>query len=158
VTQGQVEWYDDGPKGEFIGRLVQYNPTLGMASSFSCAAPCRCRLSYEDGFVTPDPIEGLPGDSFTLTAMEHSRDCHGNLVTRAATGFIFFTPSDPEVVTASGNVVTLLDAGETRVEADWAATTSQSTCTDPSEGCIERCENFSVSAFGSSSVTVPATA
>ena len=152
MTSGQIEWYDDGLKGEFIGRLVQYNPKRGTASSFSCPAPCRCRPEYLDGFVTPGSIEGLAGESFTLTAMERVRDCHGNEWPRAARGLIFWTPSDPALVSVEGNVLTLLDGGEARVDADWNATHVYRTCTDPGEGCIERCEYFDTLGFGQANV------
>jgi hypothetical protein len=33
ITEGQIEWYGRGPLGQFIGRLVQYNPTTGVSSS-----------------------------------------------------------------------------------------------------------------------------
>ncbi len=54
VTGGQLAWYPRAMRGEFIGRLVEYDPVAGVSASFSCVQPCACHVGYISGFLVPD--------------------------------------------------------------------------------------------------------
>jgi hypothetical protein len=77
VDRGQVRWLGRGELGQFIGRLVQYNPATATSSSFSCPIPCPCEPSYDRGEIQGGPIQGAPGDRFFIRLIDVVKDCNG---------------------------------------------------------------------------------
>lgn len=96
ITEGQVEWYGRGPLGQFIGRLVQYNPATGVSSSLSCETPCDCEPIYISSRVTPTSITGFPHQVSELKAWETDQRCDGS--TYECEVYATFNPDIPTVV------------------------------------------------------------
>ena len=148
VTGGQLAWYPR--KGEFIGRLVEYDPVAGVSASFSCVQPCDCHVGYLSGFLSPDSFDGEVGDSFTVIAYEVDGDCNG------ANEFTFpvsasFYSTDTSVLHVSRNTVQLVGAGNAGIIGEWQASQSSEQCGDEfvggrSDGCF--CESSSVTGSG----------
>jgi hypothetical protein len=140
VSSGQLSWYPRAKKGDFIGRLVQYNPSAGTSSSFSCDEPCWCGPDYFSSFTVPGSFNGVPGDVFQVNAYEVDMDCHGwphgpyhityaNFYTdNPFVADVFYQSSSAYVVLVGGgscNITALWDgyytAGEDCQEWDWAS-------------------------------------
>jgi hypothetical protein len=123
VTKGQLEWHSRGVQGQFIGRLVEYNPTTGISSSFSCGFVCMCETTYSSGFVAPSSFVGFPGDTANLQAFENDYDCNGNPVTYNVTSLAIFTSGNSSIASVSGSTVTLgSSGGATSINASWDTT------------------------------------
>jgi hypothetical protein len=137
VTSGQLSWYPRAKKGDFIGRLVQYNPAAAVSSSFSCDEPCWCDYDYLYSFNSPSSYSGVPGNLFQVTAYEVDQDCrgwpHGPFQIPYAS-FYTINPSVADVVyqnnvllvgAGCGTIVGQWDSvilvGETCTEWDWAS-------------------------------------
>src|ERR1700716_3235489 len=76
VSGGQLDWSGRAGKGEFIGRLAEYDPVAGVASSFSCVGACPCDLGFGSAVIHPDIFFGFVGDSFSLSSIESDTDCN----------------------------------------------------------------------------------
>jgi hypothetical protein len=138
VTGGQLAWYGKANNGDFIGRLVQYNPVLGTSSSFSCVQNCICNPGFISSFLTPDFIGGSIGQQSTLGALETDADCNGdNQFTFGPNNPQFFS-SNPDVVMINGNTATVVGGGDTDITADWEAFAITQHCFLSAEGeCID---------------------
>ncbi len=137
VTSGQVEWYGRGPVGEFVGRLVQYDPTAGVSSSFSCPRPCECPPTYLSGLITPNAIKGVPGDVFFVAVIETDKDCNNVQRSYAVTN-AFVTSSNPAVAQADGpnfdgtwTVLLRSNDGTATIRATWTAPRNREDCIGP---------------------------
>ena len=166
VERGQVRWFGRGELGQFIGRIVQYNPAVGTSSSFSCPTPCPCEPSYDHGEIQGGPIQGAPGERFFVTLVDAVKDCNG-FITRYPVQDLgaSVTSSSPLTASVSGPVsdpfggmawqVTLgSQAGTATIRGSWTAVKWRSTCIGSSfaSNCSEfRC-TFSY-AVGSASTT-----
>ena len=122
VMEGQVEWYGRGPLGQFIGRLVQYNPTTGVSSSLSCETPCDCEPIYISSRVTPTSITGFPHQVFELRAWETDQRCDGS--TYECEVYATFNPDIPTVVEVNNAAFPRLailgnDHGTATIQATW---------------------------------------
>ena len=166
VIRGQVRWFGRGELGQFIGRLVQYNPVTATSSSFSCPIPCPCEPSFERGEIEGGPIQGSPGDRFFVNLVDVIKDCNGHIDRYPVQDPGATVSSDsPLTASVSGPVtdpygglawqVTLGNqAGMATIRGSWRAVKWRSTCLGFSFGsnCSEfRC-NFSY-AVGSASTT-----
>ena len=60
VTGGQLDWYGRANRGQFIGRLIIYDPVAGAANSFSCVQNCLCTPTYSIGMNGPKSDCGHP--------------------------------------------------------------------------------------------------
>lgn len=120
ITRGQLSWYPRAKKGDFIGRLVQYDPEAGISSSFSCDEPCWCSPDYFSGFITPGSHNGQPGDIYQVRAFEVDLDCygwpHGPYQVNNAT---FFTDDPFVAFVIYPNNVFHTGGGSTTVRALW---------------------------------------
>jgi hypothetical protein len=79
VDRGQVRWFGRGELGQFIGRIVQYNPVTATSSSFSCPIPCPCEPSFERGEIQGGPIQGVAGNRFFVNLVDVVKDCNGRI-------------------------------------------------------------------------------
>jgi hypothetical protein len=131
VTGGQLDWQGRANKGQFIGRLAEYDPVAGVASSFSCAN-CPCDPGFGSGEITPD-ISGFVDDTFTLTAIETDTDCSGAIAFTYSVS-ADFASTDESVVTVSGSTATLVDAGSASITASWDASFMHTHCFFTAEG------------------------
>jgi hypothetical protein len=125
ITKGQVRWFGRGTHGKFVGRLAQYDPVAGTASSFSCPTPCTCDQFYKPltAHVTVSPSSGVPGTIATLKATETDTDCHDNLYPNIdVTADTIFWSKSPSTVLVTGNTATFLAPGQTDIEGDWSVT------------------------------------
>jgi hypothetical protein len=118
VTGGQLDWSGRANKGEFIGRLIEYNPVGGVASSFSCVQPCICDPSFAGGFLYPFSISGKVGDYVQIHAIETDLDCNNFPYTFQVDNANFFT-TNPFVVLTFGNTAILVGGGNATVFAEW---------------------------------------
>jgi len=121
ITQGQVEWYGRGALGQFVGRLVQYNPT-GVSSSMSCETFCDCEPIYLSCRVTPTSITGVEGQTFDLRAWETDQRCDGS--TFECEVYATFNPDIQSVVEVNNVLfprVAFLgdDAGSATITGTW---------------------------------------
>lgn len=124
VSKGQLEWHSRGLQGQFIGRLVQYDPKTGISSSFSCAFLCSCGPTYFSSSVTPSSFSGVPGDTSNLQALETDSDCNGLLLTYDVTSLASFTSGNSSIASVSGSTITLGSLGGiTAINAIWDTTT-----------------------------------
>jgi hypothetical protein len=137
ATSGQLSWYPRAKKGDFIGRMVQYDPVAGTASSFSCDEPCWCGPDYGTSWLSPGSFNGVPGDVFQVHAYEVDYDCHGwphgpyliNYANFYSTNpFVAYVVYPNYVVLADGGSVYIIGAwdsqytaGETCDQWDWAS-------------------------------------
>ena len=133
VTGGQLAWYGRATKGQFIGRLIIYNPVTGISNSFSCVQNCLCNPGFLSGRMRPEIISGFANDSFPLDAIEVDADCNqANLF-----DFEIFNPiyesSNTNVVTISGSfgdqTATLVGAGDAEITVSWDASSVTQNCT-----------------------------
>jgi len=154
VTKGQIVWYGRGTLGQFVGRLVQYNPATGTASSFSCGSPCLCDPTFYSSYMTPSSLDGNPGETFALQAWEVDQNCDGSFFVCDVTSIATFTSSNSLVVSVNGSTATIEDqGGEAIVYADWDASEVTTNCNEflAEGGCASgTCEFETVSAEGSS--------
>jgi hypothetical protein len=128
VTGGQLAWYGRANKGEFIGRLVEYNPVAGVSSSFSCVQPCHCHAGYISSFVVPVSYDGTVGDSFNVLAFQTDADCNGaHEFTHLVPNASFFS-TNSSVVSVSGNTANLVGAGNADIIAAWDVSPSSEDC------------------------------
>ncbi len=109
LTKGQVEWHNRGSLGQFIGRLVQYDPVAGTANSFSCGYFCDCDLFISNA-ITPAQIEGVQGDTFELHATETYQRCDGTLYSCDFTSSVTFNSGDPSIVAVTNATYPLYTA------------------------------------------------
>jgi hypothetical protein len=126
VTRGQVRWSGRGTHGDFIGRLAQYDPVAGTASSFSCATPCVCNRFYVPltSLVTVTPPNGFTGTVAALKATETDKDCQGNLYPNVdVTDITTFSSSNPSVVQVIGRTALFDNAGTAKITGAWDVTT-----------------------------------
>ena len=114
LTKGQVEWHNRGGLGQFIGRLVQYDPVLGTANSFSCGFYCDCD-TFISNAITPSQIEGLPGDSFELHATETYQRCDGSFYSCDFTSTVTFNSGNSAIVTVTNATYPLYTASASLV-------------------------------------------
>ncbi len=129
VTSGQLSWFPRARKGDFIGRLVQYDPEAGMASSFSCSEPCWCGPDYGSGYLLPTSYNGVPGDIFQVTAFEIDVDCHGWPHGPYQVSANFGTNDTGVAFVLGQNYVYLADGGSTEVIGLWDSSyTAGETC------------------------------
>lgn len=122
VMEGQIEWYGRGPLGQFVGRLVQYNPTTGVSSSMSCETFCDCEPIYLSCRVTPTSITGVQGQTFDLRAWETDQRCDGS--TFECEVYATFNPDLHSVVDVNNSLfprVAFLgnDAGSATITGTW---------------------------------------
>jgi len=147
VTGGQLAWYGRANKGEFIGRLAEYDPVAGTSSSFSCPQNCICTTGFFSGQTSPSVISDLIGHQAPLHPLETDADCN------QANQFIYeiynaiFSSSDTDVVTIDGYTATLVGPGTANISASWDTNTVEQQCTLASDGeCIDaRCPTNAVS-------------
>ena len=149
VTGGQLDWNVRANKGQFIGRLIEYNPVTGVAASFSCVGDCPCNSTFRNGSINPGVIQGFFADTFGLASTETDIDCNGqNTFTfdvGPSEGLQYFS-SNESVVTVSGNTATLVGAGSASITANWDALNVTTHCFFTAEGdCNEaRCDTSPV--------------
>jgi len=149
VTGGQLDWNVRANKGQFIGRLIEYNPVTGVAASFSCVGDCPCNSTFQRGEINPGVIQGFFADTFGLASTETDIDCNGqNTFTfdvGPSEGLQYFS-SNESVVTVSGNTATLVGAGSADITANWDALNVTTHCFFTAEGdCNEaRCDTSQV--------------
>lgn len=123
AAKGQVTWYSWGALGKFVGRLAQYNPALGTASSFSCPQPCECNEDVNTTvanptYIEPDRIDGFAGESFELSAWEKRGHC--GTISKVRIYGVTFKTSNAAIVSINGDIATLgLTAGIAKVSATW---------------------------------------
>jgi hypothetical protein len=122
ITEGQIEWYGRGPLGQFIGRLVQYNPATGVSNSLGCETFCDCEPIYISSRVTPTSISGVPGNTFELRAWETDQRCDGS--TYECEVYATFNPDLPTVVEVNNaafpRIATLgNDGGTAVIQGTW---------------------------------------
>ena len=169
VDRGQVRWFGRGELGQFIGRLVQYNPVVATSSSFSCPIPCPCEPSFDHGEIEGGPIQGTPGERFFVNLVDVAKDCNGftyRYPVQDAGANI--TSSSPLTASVSGPVsdpfgglswqVTLGNQpGTATIRGSWTAVKWRSTCLGFSFGsnCSEfRCDFSYAVASASTTATV----
>jgi len=132
VNTGQVEWFSLGGSGQFVGRIVQYDPEAKIASSFSCGTVCSCDPGLNQGAssITVLPNSGHPGDTFSIIVTEAFDICQGEAPSDVQTEFrevtdlpgTVITFADPSIASATG--VYGNKAGTTQVSAFWDSTTN----------------------------------
>jgi hypothetical protein len=141
VTGGQLDWYGRAKKGEFIGRLLEYDPVSGIASSFSCVGACPCDSGFGSAVIYPGGISGFVGDTFSLTSIENDIDCNQQAIYSFSVGGaqnLQYSSSNSNVITVSGNTATLVGAGTAQVTASWDALTMTTHCFFSAEGdCVD---------------------
>ena len=121
VTSGQLDWDRRAKRGSFIGRLVQYNPISGLASSFSCFQYCWCDPSIIASWVLPASEDAEPGDSYNVAAMEEDEDCnHVPMYPYVVPNPNWYT-SDPFVVDVFNNYAYVVGGGTAYIYASWDA-------------------------------------
>ena len=155
VSKGQLEWHSRGVQGQFIGRLVEYNPTTGISSSFSCGFVCMCETTYSSGFVAPSSFSGFPGDTANLQAFENDYDCNGTPLTYNVTTLALFTSGNSSIASVSGSTATLGTSGGTAsINASWDTTVVFGAMTCDQELNVNGCPGCDSQAFlGSGSMT-----
>ena len=144
IDKGQVRWFGRGELGQFIGRIVQYNPAVGTSSSFSCPIPCPCEPSYDHGEIEGGPIQGTPGERFVVNLVDVVKDCNG-FTTRypVQDAGANVTSTSPLTASVTGPFtdsfgglswqVTLGNqAGTATIRGSWTAVKWRSTCIGPS--------------------------
>jgi|GEM_PF-1362957 len=141
VTGGQLDWSGRANKGEFIGRLIEYNPVSGVASSLSCEGACPCDPGFGHGVINPNIISGFVGDTFGLQALETDPDCNGQnsfTFTVGSPQGLQYSSSNENVITISGDTATLVGPGAAEVTADWDALYMTQHCFLSAEGeCVD---------------------
>ena len=100
LAKGQVEWHNRGSLGQFIGRMVQYDPVAGTANSFSCGYYCDCD-TFISNAITPAQIAGVQGDTFELHATETYQRCDGSLYSCDFTSTVTFNSGNPAIVSVT---------------------------------------------------------
>jgi hypothetical protein len=158
VTGGQLAWYGRANKGEFIGRLVEYNPVTGVSSSFSCVQNCLCDPGFFNGLLRPEILLGFSNVAIgPIDAVEIDADCNqANFFTNGISDFGLFS-ANPDVATVSGHMVTLVAPGTTEITATWDAVTVQQHCIGlASDGeCVDAtCPTNNVATPAQTEVTV----
>jgi hypothetical protein len=160
ITRGQLSWYPRAKKGDFIGRLVQYDPEGGISSSFSCDEPCWCGPDYFTSWLTPGSYNGQPGDVFQVRAFEVDIDCHGWLHGPYQISNANFFTNDPFVAfVIYPNYVFLVGGGSATITGIWDSYfTAGEVCDqwDWASGWCEVpvCTYEQINASGTTSVTV----
>lgn len=123
VTRGQLSWFPRARKGDFIGRLVQYDPEDGTSSSFSCDEPCWCGPDYFSSYLVPSSFNGVPGDVFEVNAYEIDIDCRGWPHGPYHITYANFYTDNPFVADvfhqSSHNYVLLVGGGSTDITGYW---------------------------------------
>jgi len=121
VTSGQLDWDRRAKRGSFIGRLLQYNPVTGLASSFSCFQYCWCDPSIIASWVLPTSHDGEVGDVYRVEAWEEDEDCnHVPMYPYVVPNPNWYT-SDPSVVDVYDNYAYVVGYGDAFLYADWSA-------------------------------------
>ena len=122
ITGGQLDWAGRAGKGEFIGRLAEYDPVGGVASSFSCVGACPCDPGFGSAVIYPEVISGFIGNIFNFSSTETDIDCNQQVVYTynvGGTQNLQYTSSNSNVITMSGNTATLVGVGTATVTAEW---------------------------------------
>ncbi|MFI5247161.1 MAG: hypothetical protein ACHQWV_01235, partial [Nitrospirales bacterium] len=133
---------------QFIGRLVEYDPTTGISSSFSCGFVCMCETTYSSGFVAPSSFAGFPRDTANLQAFENDYDCNGNPVTYNVTSLAIFTSGNSSIASVSGSTATLgSSGGATSINASWDTTVVIGAMTCDQELNVNGCPGCNSQAF-----------
>ncbi len=136
VTGGQLNWLGRGRSGDFIGRLVQYNPVTQMSASFSCVTGCNCDPSWVDSWLQPALQTGVVDDSFQIIGMELDQDCFGNAYGPYAAINTHFSSNNASVATVQVNQVTFVGPGTAQISGHWDAyTVTEGGGCDPELGC-----------------------
>lgn len=160
VTSGQLNWYGRAKRGEFIGRLVQYDPVTGISSSFSCLQSCQCDLSFYASWLAPSSFQGGVGDSFHIDGWELDADCNGFPFLPYRVSGVLFSTTNPFVVDVFGNTALLTGGGNAYIIGEWDAyivtERPDPTCEiDIGEGpCPHVCDVQLTTASGATSVSV----
>jgi len=129
VTSGQLAWYGRANKGQFIGRLAEYNPVAGTSSSFSCPQNCLCSTGFQSGRINPSAIAEFVNNNTPLDALETDEDCnHANQFTYEIYNPTFFS-SNTNVVTIADKTATLVGVGDAEISASWDANFVEQECT-----------------------------
>jgi hypothetical protein len=141
VTHGQLYWFPRARKGDFVGRMVQYNPVAGTSSSFSCSEPCWCGPDFDSGYLVPGSYNGVPGDIFAVDAYEVDMDCHGWPHGPYHVYANFGTINTDVAFVLGQNYVYLYGGGTTDVVGAWESSyTADETCNQwdwASGWCVE---------------------
>lgn len=135
VTGGQLNWFGRAKQGEFIGRLVQYNPVTGMSASFSCVTGCNCEPTWIDSWLEPAFFSGVVDDSFQIIGWELDQDCFGNDYGPYFAINTHFSSSNTSVATVQGSQVTFVGSGTAQISGHWDAYTVTEGDCDPELGC-----------------------
>jgi hypothetical protein len=159
ISRGQLSWYPRAKKGDFIGRLVQYDPVAGISSSFSCDEPCWCGPDYGTSWLSPNSYQGARGDIFQVRAFEVDIDCHGWPHGPYQVGANFYTIDPSVAFVIYPNYVYLTDGGSTTVIGVWDSYyTAGEDCNqwDWASGWCEQpvCDYQSIPAGGATAVLV----
>jgi len=121
VTTGQLDWDRRAKRGTFIGRLVEYNPVTGLASSFSCFQYCWCDPSIIASGVLPTSHDGEAGDVYNVQAWEEDEDCNGVPMGPYVVPNPNWSTTDPTIVYVSNNYAYIVGYGTAYISADWGA-------------------------------------
>ncbi|MGH9827261.1 MAG: hypothetical protein ACREDR_28870, partial [Blastocatellia bacterium] len=150
----QVQWYGRD-NVHFIGRLVVYDPELGVSSSFSCAGVCPCPATFSNGFISPGSIRGIAGSQVLLSVTEQDSNCSGTIFSYNVTASASFSTSNASVVTVSGSTGTLGGPGTATLIATWGtqSVTDNGPCL-PREICGDRCSVVFINTTAQASVEV----
>ena len=141
VTSGQLDWGPRAQRGQFIGRLVQYDPVSAIASSFSCVGACLCDNSFGSAVIYPGLFSGFIGDTFGLQSTETDVDCNQQVVYTynvGSTQGLQYSSSDSNVVTISDGTAAIVGIGHADITADWDAFQVTQHCFYSAEGdCVD---------------------
>ncbi len=158
VTGGQLAWYGRPNKGDFIGRLVEYNPVTGVSGSFSCVQNCLCDPGFFNGLLRPEILLGFSNVAIgPIDAVEIDADCNlANFFTNGISDFGLFS-ANPDVATVDGHMLTLVSPGTADITATWDTVTVEQHCIGlASDGeCVDAtCPTNNVATPADTQVTV----
>jgi hypothetical protein len=142
VNAGQVVWFERD-LGSLIGRAEVANIPKGIASTFSCTAPCDCPPNFSSASLAPtspppSTFTGVPGDLIAARVTEIDKDCYNNSFGPYNVNVSSWITENPAVATISGQGVFLVGSGTCSVRGQFSATVYGFNCTpmtiNPSAG------------------------
>jgi hypothetical protein len=133
VNAGQVVWFER-ELGSLIGRAVIASIPKGIASTFSCTAPCDCPPNFFSASLaptTPPPstFTGVPGVLISARVTEIDKDCYNNTFGPYNVNVSNWITENPAVATISGQGVFLVGSGTCSVRGQFSATVYGFNCT-----------------------------
>jgi len=124
VSSGQFVWYDSGETGQFVGRLVQYNPAEGTSGSFNYATGSCCGVEGQAITLTPATVtQGVGSTVQYLVTATFKNTCNNSTFTADVTDDATFTSNNPTICAfnsaTNNSLLTLLNPGQAQVTAEW---------------------------------------